>query len=145
VAKDLPRLIYHRRALSNKLSLRAATGTSFFPIRVHEAGGLTIVQNPAGAEYPEMPANALANLPVTFCLNLSDIGAALELLVRRTAQFETGLAVAIRTLRARASLLTRLAEQSWRNPGTHEFLMSELALLKHDLSSIDNLVKDSLP
>ena len=112
---------------------------------VHEAGGLTIVQNPAGAEYPEMPANALANLPVTFCLNLSDIGAALELLVRRTAQFETGLAVAIRTLRARASLLTRLAEQSWRNPGTHEFLMSELALLKHDLSSIDNLVKDSLP
>lgn len=92
-----------------------------------------------------MPANAMENLPVTFCLNLSDIGAALELLVRRTAQFETGLGVAIRTLRARASLLMRLAEQSWRNPGTHEFLVSELALLRHDLSSIDNLVKDSLP
>jgi len=112
---------------------------------VHEAGGLTIVQNPAGAEYSSMPASAMANLPVTFCLNLSDIGAALELLVRRTAQFETGLSVAIRTLRTRASLLMRLAEQSSRNPGTHEFLVNELTLLKHDLSSIDDLVKDSLP
>ena len=111
---------------------------------VHEAGGLTIVQNPAGAQYPSMPANAMENLPVTFCLNLSDIGAALELLVRRTAQFETGLAVAMRTLRARASLLMRLAEQSWRNRGTHEFLMNELALLKHDLSSIDDLVRHGL-
>ena len=30
---DLPRLIYHRRALSNELLLRALTGTSFFTIR----------------------------------------------------------------------------------------------------------------
>jgi hypothetical protein len=29
-AKDLPRLIYHRRALSKELLLRAVTGTSFF-------------------------------------------------------------------------------------------------------------------
>ena len=30
---DLPRFIYHRRALSNELLLRAVTGTSFFTIR----------------------------------------------------------------------------------------------------------------
>jgi len=30
--KDLPRLVYHRRALSNELLLRAVTGTSFFTI-----------------------------------------------------------------------------------------------------------------
>jgi hypothetical protein len=39
-----------------------------------------------------MPTNAMEGLPVTFCLNLADIGSALELLVRRTARFETGLA-----------------------------------------------------
>jgi len=32
VATDLPRLIYHRRAPSNELLLRAVTGTSFFTI-----------------------------------------------------------------------------------------------------------------
>ena len=37
---------------------------------VHEAGGLTIVQDPGEAQYPDMPANAMENLPVTFCLNL---------------------------------------------------------------------------
>jgi chemotaxis response regulator CheB len=111
---------------------------------VHEAGGLTIVQDPANAEFPSMPANAMANLPVTLCLKLSDIGAALELLVRRDTQFETGLAVAVRTLRARATLLVRLAQQSWQNPGTHEFLMNELALLKSNLGSIEGLLKDSL-
>jgi hypothetical protein len=30
---DLPRLIYHRGALSNELLLRALTGTSFFTIK----------------------------------------------------------------------------------------------------------------
>ena len=34
LAKGLPRLIYHRRALSNELLLRAVTGTSFFTKRV---------------------------------------------------------------------------------------------------------------
>jgi two-component system chemotaxis response regulator CheB len=108
---------------------------------VHEAGGLTIVQDPAMAEFPSMPSNAMANLPVTFCLDLSDIGAALELLVRRGGQFETGLNVALRTLRTRTAVLVRLAEQSWHNPGTHEFLVNELESLKRALSSIEHLVK----
>jgi len=33
LTKDLPQLIYHRRALSNELLLRAVTGTSFFTMR----------------------------------------------------------------------------------------------------------------
>lgn len=108
---------------------------------VHAAGGLTIVQDPREAAYPDMPANAMKELPVTFCLNLADIAPALELLVRRTVRFETGLAVAVRTLRDRAALLVRLLDQSRRNPGTREFLTEELTSLKRDIESIDNIVK----
>jgi two-component system chemotaxis response regulator CheB len=111
---------------------------------VHEAGGLTMVQNPQEAEYPDMPTNAMEGLPVTFCLNLADIGPALELLVRRTSQFETGLAVALRMLRDRSALLVRLGEQSWRNPGTRAFVRHELASLRRNLQAIDDLVKASL-
>jgi chemotaxis response regulator CheB len=111
---------------------------------VHEAGGLTIVQDPREAEYPEMPANAMEELPVTFCLNLADIGPALELLVRRTTRFETGLALAVRTLRDRAILLSRLIGQSSRNPGTREFLANELASLRSEIEAINDVVKADL-
>ena len=37
---------------------------------VHQAGGLTIVQDPEEAEYPDMPTNAMKELPVTFCLKV---------------------------------------------------------------------------
>jgi two-component system chemotaxis response regulator CheB len=108
---------------------------------VHESGGLTMVQDPRDAEYGDMPTHAMENLPVTFCLELADIGPALELLVRRTARFEGGFEVAIRTLRDRVALLVRLAEQSWRNPGTRRFLESELTSLKGQIQSIDDLLK----
>ena len=111
---------------------------------VYDAGGLTMVQDPREAEYPDMPTNAMEGLPVTFCLKLADIGPALELLVRRTVRFETGLAVAVRTLRDRAALLVRLIEQSSQNPGTREFLSNELASLRREVQSIDELVKASL-
>src|SRR5262245_9955553 len=45
---------------------------------VHEAGGLTIVQNPMTAQFRDMPANAMKDLPVTLCLELSEIGPALD-------------------------------------------------------------------
>ena len=112
---------------------------------VHEAGGLTMVQDPGEAEFPDMPANAMEELPVTFCLKLADIGPALELLVRRNACFETGFEVAVRTLRDRAALLVRLTEQSWRNPGTRGFLENELISLRRDIQSIDELLKASMP
>jgi two-component system chemotaxis response regulator CheB len=111
---------------------------------VHEAGGLTMVQDPQEAEYPDMPTNAMEGLPVSFCLNLAEIGPALELLVRRTARFETGLAVAVRTLRDRAALLLRLIGQSSGNAGTREFLSNELAALRRDIQAIDDLVKADL-
>lgn len=111
---------------------------------VHKAGGLTMVQDPREAEYPDMPTNAMEGVPVTFCLNLAEIGPALELLARRTARFETGLEVAVRTLRDRAALLVRLIEQSSRNPGTREFLSNELVSLKREVQSIDELMKASL-
>jgi len=111
---------------------------------VHEAGGLTMVQDPREAEFPDMPTNAMERLPVTLCLKLADIGPALELLVRRTARFETGLAVAVRALRDRASLLVRLIEQSSRNSGTREFLGNELASLRREIQSIDDLLAVSL-
>jgi hypothetical protein len=107
---------------------------------VHERGGITMVQDPRAAEYPDMPRNAMEGLPVTFCLNLAEIGPALELLVRRTARFETGLAVAVRALRERAALLVRLDQQSEKNPGTREFLRRELVLLRRDVESINDLV-----
>jgi len=47
VATDLPRLIYHRRALSNELLLRAVTGTSFFTIR--DLGTIAGTDNSNGA------------------------------------------------------------------------------------------------
>lgn len=107
---------------------------------VHRRGGLTMVQDPQEAEYRDMPTNAMEGLPVTFCLKLGEIGPALELLVRRSAQFETGLAVAVRTLRERVALLVRMSTQSQRNPGTQAFLKNELVSLRHDLQAIEDLV-----
>jgi two-component system, chemotaxis family, protein-glutamate methylesterase/glutaminase len=107
---------------------------------VHDAGGLTIVQDPEDSEYPDMPTSAMKDLPVTFCLRLSDIGLALDLLARRKAMLETGLAVSVRTLKERVALLLRLLSQSTRNPQTYEFLSTELATLKLDLRSIQKLL-----
>src|ERR1041385_3573515 len=103
---------------------------------VHDAGGLAIVQDPAEAEYPDMPASAMKNLPVTFCLRLLDIGLALDLLARRRARLETGLAVSVRTLKEGVELLVRLLGQSKRNPKAYRFLSTELAALRLDLHSI---------
>ena len=82
----------------------------------------------------------MKDLPVTFFLRLSDIGLALDLLARRKAMLETGLAVSVRTLKERVALLVRLVSQSKRNPKTYEFLSTELAALKQDLSSIQKLL-----
>src|SRR5262245_11813780 len=107
---------------------------------VHDAGGLTIVQDPQDSEYPDMPTSAMKDLPVTFCLRLSDIGLALDLLARRKAKLETGLAVSVRTLKERVALLVRLVSQSTRNQQTYEFLSTELAALKLELHSMQKLL-----
>lgn len=111
---------------------------------VHDAGGLTIVQEPADAEYPEMPANAMQDLPVTFCLNLAEIGPALDVLARRKTELETGLAASARMLKERMALLGRLLSQSKKNLGTHQFISTEIVSLDRDLHSIQTLVNEAL-
>ena len=107
---------------------------------IHEKGGLTIVQDPQGAEFPDMPRNAMTDLPVTFCLGVSDIGLALDLLVRRSSGLETGIAVSIQMLKKRVALLMRLKSQSGRNLGSSEFLEEELVKLRRDLASVTRLL-----
>jgi hypothetical protein len=111
---------------------------------VHDVGGVTIVQDPAEAEYPDMPASAMKDLPVTFCLKLTDIGPTLDLLARRKTELETGLAVSIRTLKERVALLVRLIAQSKQNPETHQFLSTEMIALEINLRSIHALLDQAL-
>lgn len=112
---------------------------------VHDGGGLTIVQDPAEAEFPEMPASAMKDLPVTFCLALPDIGLALDLLARRSSKLETGLAASVRMLKKRVELLVRLKAQSKRNLGSSAFLGEELIVLRQDLESITQLLQRGAP
>ena len=111
---------------------------------VHDAGGVTIVQDPAEAEYPDMPASAMEELPVTFCLKLADIGPTLDLLARRQTELESGLSVSVRTLKERVDLLVRLIAQSKRNPETHHFLSTEMIALEVDLRSIQTLLDNAI-
>jgi len=111
---------------------------------VHDAGGLTIVQDPTEAEFADMPESAMKDLPVTFCLSLADIGPTLDLLARRQTELETGLAVSVRMLRERLALLVRLIAQSQKNPATLQFLSTEMIALKGDLRSIQALVDKAL-
>ena len=111
---------------------------------VHDAGGLTIVQDPTEAEYPDMPANAMKDLPVTFCLKVAEIGPALDVLARRKTELETGLAVSARMLKERVALLGRLLAQSKNNLGTHQFLSTQIISLERDLRSIQGLVNEAI-
>jgi hypothetical protein len=112
---------------------------------VHDAGGLTVVQDPEGAEFPDMPRSAMAGLPVTFCLALPDIGFALDLLVRRSSRLESGIAVSLRLLKRRIELLVRMVEQCGRNAEAADFLREELVTLNQDLRSITRLLSTVPP
>jgi two-component system, chemotaxis family, protein-glutamate methylesterase/glutaminase len=111
---------------------------------VHEVGGLTIIQNPEDAEQWDMPANALKQVPeATFRLNGTDIGLTLDLMARRNAELESGLASAVRLLKDRVALLVRLVEQSKGNEATHRYLATELKSLRGELRSVENLLSES--
>jgi two-component system, chemotaxis family, protein-glutamate methylesterase/glutaminase len=112
---------------------------------VRDAGGITIVQNPESTEAGEMPRSAMEGLSVDYCLDLAEIGPLLELLVRRAGPYkegilETGLASALRLMKDRAALLTKLYAQSRDNPKTSAFLASEIAALDRELASIRELI-----
>jgi hypothetical protein len=112
---------------------------------VHDAGGLTIVQDPEGAQFPAMPRSAMKDLPVTFCLALPEIGFALDLLVRRSSRLESGIAVSLRILKTRTELLVRMMEQCGRNAEAADFLKEELVTLNRDLRSITRLLSTVPP
>jgi two-component system, chemotaxis family, protein-glutamate methylesterase/glutaminase len=134
---------YHDRVIGVILSGLLRDGTAGLKA-VHDAGGITIVQDPQEAEYPDMPGNAMRDLPVTFCLRLAEIGPALDLLARRGAAFETGLSASLRMLQERVKLFQRLIAQSKQNVDTRDFLMAQLAVLQGDLDATQKLLSDTL-
>lgn len=134
-------MYYRERVIGVILSGLLSDGTAGLQ-SVHDAGGLTIVQDPSEAEYPDMPANAMQHLPVTFCLKLPEIGLALDILARRQTELESGLAVSVRMLKERVVVLGRLLSQSKGNPGTYRFLSTEISLLHRDLRSLETLVNE---
>ncbi len=134
---------YHDRVIGVILSGFLRDGTAGLKA-VHVAGGLTMVQDPAEAEYPDMPDNAMRDLPVTFCLRLAEIGPALDLLARRGTIFESGLAASVRMLRERVALFRRLIKQSEGNVDTRDFLMAQLAAIQGDLRATQKLLDESL-
>lgn len=134
---------YHDRVIGVILSGYLRDGTAGLKA-VHEAGGLTMVQDPAEADHPDMPENAMRDLPVTFCLRLAEIGPALDLLARRGTIFESGLAISVRMLKERVALFHRLIKQSTRNVDTRDFLMAQLAALQGDLLATQKLLNETL-
>lgn len=133
---------YHDRVIGVILSGLLRDGTAGLKA-VHEAGGLTIVQDPTEAEYPDMPQNAMRELPVTFCLRLLEISPALETLARRGTTLETGLDACVRMLKERMALFQRLLVQSERNVHTQDFLIAEMGTLSQELQATQKLLDQS--
>jgi two-component system chemotaxis response regulator CheB len=52
-------------------------------IAIHKCGGVTVVQDPEDAAYPQMPQSALANLKVDHCVAASGLGVLLEKLTHQ--------------------------------------------------------------
>jgi two-component system chemotaxis response regulator CheB len=50
---------------------------------IKRCGGICIVQDPADADYPDMPQNAINQIDVDYCLPLSEIGGLLYQLIDR--------------------------------------------------------------
>lgn len=57
-------------------------GLSFIKNR----GGISIVQNPQDAQYPEMPSSALSNVPVDYCVALSEIASLITKLTKTSVK-----------------------------------------------------------
>jgi two-component system chemotaxis response regulator CheB len=53
-------------------------------LAIKKCGGVTVVQDPKRAAYPDMPQNALNNVDVDFCLPVTEMGGLLERLVKES-------------------------------------------------------------
>jgi chemotaxis response regulator CheB len=67
---------FGRMAVAVLLSGKLTDGTAGL-WQIKRRGGVTIVQDPADAEYPEMPQNAIANVAVDYIQPASEIGGTL--------------------------------------------------------------------
>ncbi|MDX1838366.1 chemotaxis protein CheB [Legionella taurinensis] len=52
-------------------------------LAIKKCGGITLVQDLKEAEYPDMPKNALKNVPIDYCLNVREMAALLIELVTK--------------------------------------------------------------
>ncbi len=50
---------------------------------IKRCGGISVVQDPADADYPDMPTNALHQVEVDYCLPLSGMGELLNMLISK--------------------------------------------------------------
>jgi two-component system chemotaxis response regulator CheB len=112
---------------------------------IHDAGGISIVQDPASAYASELPRNAMEGFTVDYCLDLSEIGPLLDLLVRRAGSMkkgvlETGLASSVRLMKDRLHLLGKLEKQSRKNPRTAKFVNAELLALEREIVALQRLL-----
>ena len=112
---------------------------------IYSAGGQAIVQNPKEAEQGGMPRSAMKAVPVQYCLDLADIGDALDLLARANAKLETGLVASVRFLKRRARLVRRMYEDSPHNERTRRFLENELQRLAKEIEDVQELVRIEHP
>lgn len=131
---------YGKEVIGVILSGRLADGAHGLGA-VQAAGGLTVIQNPEEAEYEGMPVHASAQVPdANFTLHGADIGLTLDLLARRNAELETGVASAVRLLKERIALLVKLLGQSTRNKETYDYLSTELQSLRGELRAVEKLL-----
>lgn len=73
---------YRRRVVAVVLTGNLDDGTAGLAV-VKRYGGVAVVQDPQEADYPSMPASAIANVAVDHVLPLADIGPLLDELVRQ--------------------------------------------------------------
>jgi two-component system chemotaxis response regulator CheB len=66
-------------------------------IAIKKCGGITVVQDPADAAYPEMPQSALNNLKVDHCVPVAEMGRLLEKLTHETRGKDKSIPKDIRT------------------------------------------------
>lgn len=52
-------------------------------IAIQRCGGVTIIQDPADADYPDMPKNALNQMKPDYCIPIVEIGGVLSILMTR--------------------------------------------------------------
>jgi two-component system chemotaxis response regulator CheB len=71
---------FGNRAIAILLTGYLDDGTSGMKV-IQRCGGICIVQDPADAQYPDMPKNALNQIKVDYCLPISEMGSLLYQLI----------------------------------------------------------------